>query len=264
MPADLLFPKLPAAKPPAQSQVFRPDILDALVRSQQPSPAPPSGITVSGPAPDWADERADFLARGSSPEIGARADAMGIRADIDDNMLRRRPDLLQAESSRLALDALRNQGTRSTFQTRMADPAYAREQEGLDARAAAQTYTSPELTGQRTAQIGAEGERSQAMFDLARRLNMDPRMLAELQRAFEQKRELATIEASGRNPLLGMMGGGAGRPGAAPGGGAGPAPVAGGGALTEDTIRQRVLARGGTEGDVLATISDARARGMLP
>lgn len=218
MPDPIVYPKLPP-NPLTQNPTFHPDMLEALVRAPAPPPAP-SGITVDGPAPDWASERGDFLSRGSSPEIGEMADAMGARSAIDDNMVRNRPDLLQAETGKLALDALRNQGTRSTFQTRMADPAYAREQGSLDTLAEADTYSQPAMARQRQAQTGSEVEHAQAMFDLARRLNMDPRMLAELQRAFEQKRELSTIEASGRNPMLGMLGGGQPGRGAAPGTGA--------------------------------------------
>lgn len=187
-----------------------------------PMPSPSSayessgGITVKGPT-DWAAERENFLSRGSSPEIGMRADALEARQAIDDNMMSgRRPDLLAAEQNRLAITGLRNARQREAQQL---DPAFARENAAADDISEADTFMNPRVMGRRQQQQREGLGQARELQNLDIEGKTDPRVLGLLFQQWMQQRKIADINASGRNPLAGILGG---QPGQAPAQGAAP------------------------------------------
>lgn len=194
-----------------------------------PMPSPSSsyessdGFTVNGPT-DWAAEREGFLSRGSSPEIGLMADALEARQGIDENMFSgQRPDLLAAEQGRLAMGGLRNARQRESQQL---DPGFARENAALDDISEADTFMNPRVMGQRQQQQREGLDQAESMQNLDIEGKTDPRVLGLLFQQWMQQQKVADINASGRNPLAGILGGAGGaQPGQAPaqGGGNGPA-----------------------------------------
>jgi hypothetical protein len=219
-------PKMPTApkapglfgKRPPPSFAFD-DPADVSIPSPSSSSEGSSGFTVDGPT-DWASEREGFLSRGSSPEIGLMADAMGARQAIDENMFSgRRPDLLAAEQARLAIGGLRNARQREAQQL---DPGFAREQESLDDISEADTFMNPRVMGQRQQQRREGLGQARELQKLDIEGKTDPRVLGLLFQQWMQQQKLAGINASGRNPLAGILGGGGAQPGQAPAQGAAP------------------------------------------
>lgn len=218
-------PKMPTA--PKAPGLFSRDVqapsFDAPEDVSIPMPSPSSGyqssggMTVNGPT-DWAAERAGFLSRGSSPEIGQMADAMSVRQDIDENMMSgRRPDLMQAEQNRLAITGLRNARQREAQQL---DPAFARENAAADDISDAETFMNPRVMGQRQQQQREGLGQARDLQNLDIEGKTDPRVLGLLFQQWMQQQKVAGIDASGRNPLAGILGGGGQQPGQAPQGAA--------------------------------------------
>ncbi len=174
-------------------------------------------VTLHAPREDYEADVPGFLARGSSPEIGQMADAMGVRADIDENMFSgRRPDLLAAEQGRLAVGGLRNARQREAQQL---DPGFARENAALDDISEAQTFMNPSVMGQRQQQRSEGLAQARGMQDVEIGGKTDPRVMGLLFQQWLQQQQLAQINASGRNPFGSLLGGGAGGPQQQPGGG---------------------------------------------
>lgn len=237
---SLFPPRLPSK--PDLGPRFRPtpyeseSLDDAMARMNEPMDLAPSpvaaspmpspsagyessggGMTVNGPT-DWAAEREGFLSRGSSPEIGQMADAMGVRQDIDENMMSgRRPDLMQAEQNRLAITGLRNARQRESQQL---DPGFARSNRALDDISEAETFMNPRVMGQRQQQQREGLGQARDLQNLDIEGKTDPRVLGLLFQQWMQQQKVAGINASGRNPLAGILGGGGQQPGQSPQGAA--------------------------------------------
>lgn len=163
-------------------------------------------VGLHGSRSEYEADRDQFLARGSSPDIDLMADALEVRADVDENMLSgRRPDLLAAEQGRLAIGGLRNARQRETQQL---DPSFARENEALDDISEAETFMNPAVMGQRQQQQreGVGQARSLQKLDIEGKT--DPRVLGLLFQQWLQQQKVAEINAAGRNPLAGILGGG--------------------------------------------------------
>lgn len=208
-------PPVPAAPAMFRPQPAQPPDVGALMRrvsgSPRPADAAPRGITVGG-SPDWANEREQFIERGSSPEIGAMADALEGRRLSDEN-LGSRPDLQDDERAKYAMQGLRQAA-------QMSDPAYRREQASEDAISGAETYLNPTVAAARSAETGADVSHQEAMQQLAIRLGIDPRVAEQKALEFQHQKELHQIDASGRNPLASLLSGqGGAAPAGHPGGG---------------------------------------------
>jgi hypothetical protein len=226
-------PPMPGAPAMFRPQAPQPPDVGALMRRISGGPSAPADAAPGGggggggrmawagaspSAGDLAGERDDFLSRGSSPEIGMMADALEGRRLADEN-LANRPDLMEAERGKYAMQGLRRAATQGDFATQMADPAYRREQAADDAVSSAQTYMDPTVAAARTAETNADVSHQEAMQRLAIRLGIDPAVLAQKSREFEQQKTLHTIDAQGHMGPFGslLMGGGAGASGGAAG-----------------------------------------------
>jgi hypothetical protein len=258
------MPTAPGAPGVFSRRVERPTFDDpANVSVPLPSPESQYGngegsdlmdrVTRHATPEEYAADVPGFLARGSSPEIGQMADAMGARQAIDDNMLSgRRPDLLRAEQGRLAIGGLRNARQREAQQL---DPSFARQNAALDDISEAETFMHPSVMGQRQQQQREGFRQARGMQDIEIGGKTDPRVLGLLFQQWLQQQQLAQINASGRNPFGNLLGGGGG---ASPPKGGG----AGGRVMTAAQVRQDVINQGGSEADVADTIADLQSRGI--
>jgi hypothetical protein len=231
---DALMRDMP--QPPQAPSMFRParPAFDNPEDISLPTPSPYEGsgegrdlmdrVSLHAPRTEYEADVPGFLAartgadgRGMSPEIGQMADALEVRADIDENMLSgRRPDLLAAEQGRLAIGGLRNARQREAQQL---DPGFAREQASLDDISDAETFMHPSVMGQRQQQQREGLSQARGMQDIDIGGKTDPRVLGLLFQQWMQQQQLAQINASGRNPFGNLLGGGgAAKPAAAPAG----------------------------------------------
>jgi hypothetical protein len=236
------------------------------------------------------NERDQFLAQAGLQQA-QRQQGGDVRAQINENMFRNRPDLLQAEMNRLnfenaqetvdfnsaqhplVLEGLQNARAGETQRMQLADPANRRFQARQDAFSQAQTAIDPQMQAARAMQnreaVGQERAMRQVPMDLA--TSEQGQTMSELD--FRRKLQLTEAQAAGRqDPLDAMlmqrMGGGGGaappRAGQVQGtGGVGQAPPPQGGGLSEQTIRQIGASANWTPEEIESTIADARAQGKI-
>lgn len=159
------------------------------------------GISSAGPV-DWAAERAGFLNRENpfAADIALRANAMEGRRLVEENAASDRPDLFEDIKNQYALQGLRRA-------SEQADPAYQRQQEEEDAIQQALTFMNPQIAGARHMRTNEAVNQQRQLGDAELEHQMDPRQQLLDMIRFLRQQALAQTQASGRNPLLGMMGG---------------------------------------------------------
>ncbi len=141
------------------------------------------------------------------------AHALEARDAIEENATSgRRPDLLAQMQTQLALRALRNASARDEQQMQLADPAYQRAQIVPDAEAEAAASLAPIGRQARALQDDETLAQARATAEQSQDLRVAPRELSRLLFDFQLRRQLAEIDAAGRNPLAGLLSGGASAP----------------------------------------------------
>lgn len=236
------------------------------------------------------NERDQFLAQAGLQQA-QRQQGGDVRAAINENMFRNRPDLLEAELNRmryegaqqaldfnsaqnpLVLEGLQNARARETQQMQLADPANKRFQARQDAFSQAETMMDPRMRDARSMQNREALGQERAMREIPMDLALSPQGQAMSELDFRRKLQLTEAQAAGRqDPLDAMLmqrmgGGGAPQAPAAVQGAGGvgaPQPPQGPQGLSEQTIRAIGAAQQWTPEEIESTIADARAQGKIP
>lgn len=249
---DIELPGLP--EPPAAPSMFAPPAaaMQGLSEASVNRNLPPevleqmkvrAGFSIPEGI-DWEQERAGFLNQGNADR---EADNAAMQAQVGQSVFpwgRTVSDTVRDDTAFRGLQQARS----------MTDPAYRREQEQRDELARAETFMDPRVMSARQSSREDAIAEARGLKELGITLGLDPR--AQRLEDLDTERRIKVAQAQGlaRNPFGAMLGG------AAP---AANTSAPRGTPMTEAEIRQKVIAMGGAEQDVLDTIEEARAAGLL-